>query len=100
MSHTKRRRWFSWSLRGLLALVTLIAVAAGFLKRADSLQRLADLHDHRGLDFAQRSMELRAGETIDPEHALALAKYHRNLADAYRYAAYRPWIIVSEPPLP
>jgi len=89
--------WFRFKLRTLFVVTALIAILAGAIRRAHDLEAEAQRHEDIGLEYAYRSMEIRANDNIDPEVALALAKYHRNLSDAYRQAIYRPWLRVDDP---
>jgi hypothetical protein len=73
-----------------------VGVALMVVRRAQRLESEAQHHELLGIDYAERCLEIRFNDNIDPESAQALAKYHRNLSDAYRAAVYRPWLIVRE----
>ena len=91
MTAKPKRRWFQFSLRGLLATV----LGSTFpLARIAYLHHLADFHQRE----AERLSALpTAGiSVIDKFDALVSQIEHMQLADAYREATYRPWMVVDE----
>jgi len=88
-----KRRWYQFSLRTLFIVTTLAGVFLG--SRGLDYERKAKYHDEqvaRVLRNAARSEgHVILNDTEKGEH-----NDHEFLAQWYRYAARRPWIVVDE----
>ena len=95
-----------YSLRSLMIVVTLVCVLlASFMARANHLKRWADYHDREAERMVESSTEHGLTREMVTEEAKErhvttspfwhIAK-HRQLANEYREAMYRPWVIVEE----
>ena len=93
MAAKPRRRWYQFSLQGLLILVTLTAVALG--GRIEYLRRRALFHERE----AARFHELWSEPSSELDN---LRQYlsHRDIAYEFRAAMNRPWTTVDESPRP
>jgi hypothetical protein len=114
----ERRPWepFRWrlSIRGLLVLVVLVAVALiPFAEsRKEYCRRRILYHSVEELVFLRRILQYersieearRAGLAASPAHLQAieeyrpLAEYHRNQIRRYQRAAYLPWVSLAPDP--
>lgn len=113
-----KRSWFQFSLKGLLILVTAVAILLGwrlaFLKRQAAFHRSErDLHQsemNRCLEISKkRSWEIIEGSgnqedldsaRVDLKKQVELFNFHRDLEFSYSQAIYRPWMLIDETPRP
>lgn len=90
-------------LRTLLILLAvmppLLAIGPLIVGKAAYYQRRAALHDEQAEIIAGKLCppEDRAG-TNTPRYMREYSE-HRKLVEAYRIAAWKPWVFVGEPPL-
>ena len=109
MTFKPKRRWYQFSLRTIFFAVTATCILCGWL--ANYQFRIARAADHEekefwcviGSKFAIRGMvDAETGASMDRHTAKMLreAEEHRRLAEAYRKAAWRPWVIIREIPTP
>ncbi|MBC7857132.1 MAG: hypothetical protein IAF94_27185 [Pirellulaceae bacterium] len=97
MTTRPKRRWFQFSLRTLLVVMTVAAVLAG---RITYLRQRADLHQaeanrlqkHRDFLFSV-SFDVPPAEWERPD---LMEGRHPGLAREYERASWRPWIVVRE----
>jgi hypothetical protein len=109
MPPAAKRRW-SFSLRTLFVVVTVLGLVIGFWVRARSLADIARFHEQqlrvaRDQYYSRDSIEpLRMGEAGWKQLAakyLAFHDWHLAMALKYRRASLRPWLQVepdSTPP--
>ena len=92
---TRNRRWYQFTLRTLLILMTLACLALG--GRIEYLRRRALFHERE----AARFHELWSEPSSDLDN-LRMYLSHRDIAYEFRAAMARPWTIVDEStrPLP
>jgi hypothetical protein len=98
VSDKSKRRWLQFSLKTLLVVMALAGMIFG---RVAYLRHLAEFHRQE----AERwSLQLKgpilrqSGRNND--YPTRVFDYHAQLWLDYSHAAYRPWLIVSEPPEP
>jgi hypothetical protein len=94
-----KRRWFQFSLRAMLMVMTLVAIPLG---RVAYLRQMAAFHDaeqarHLG-EWRQEYASYEKGLGSAAEEARRRERYfhHKTLAAQYRKATYRPWTVVNE----
>ena len=95
-----RRRWFQFSLRTLLVVMTLAAVLTG---RITWLRRMADFHQTEASRL-QKHRDFLSSVSFDTppeewERLDVMEGRHAGLASEYQRASWRPWVMVHEPPL-
>ncbi len=94
-----KRRWFQFSLRTLLLVLTLVCVSLGLKVRADRFHRRAADHWHKFMYFSSiRWVALPLANTLEEEMGFRCAKWHKEKAVACGYATWRPWMRVVETP--
>ena|SRR6185436_16084347 len=88
-----RRRWYQFSLQGLLIVVTLTGAVLG--GRIEYLRRRALFHEREAARFHELWSE--PSSKLDN-----LRQYlsHRDIAYEFRAAMNRPWTTVDESPRP
>ena len=93
MAAKPRRRWYQFSLQGLLIVVTLTAAVLG--GRIEFLRRRALFHEREAARFHELWSE--PSSKLDN-----LRQYlsHRDIAYEFRAAMNRPWTTVDESPRP
>lgn len=108
------RRWFQFSIRSLLIVITVVSVAAG---RTTYLQRQAGFHENeakqirakmdREFEIEKVRREAREREQNFYPCSLSLPgsredwerlEVHKYLMRQYRRALFRPWTTVNESP--
>ena len=96
-----KRRWFQFSLRAMLIVMTLVTIPLG---RVAYLRQMALFHDraqarHLG-EWRQEYASYEKGLSSAAEEARKRELYfhHKTLAAQYRKAIYRPWTVVTEAP--
>ena len=105
MNAKPKRRWYQFSLRTLLILMAIVSVLCGWV--ANYQYRMARAADHEekkmwclmGCRFSIRGMvDAETGASMDRHTAemLRQAGEHQRLAEAYREAAWQPWVVVRE----
>ena len=91
-----KRRWFQFSVKTLIVVITLVGIVFG---RVAYLRHMAEFHRRE----AERwSLQLK-GPILngrDKDYPTRVFDYHGRLWLDYSHAAYRPWVIVYEPPEP
>jgi hypothetical protein len=92
MAPKSKRPWYQFSLKTLLVLISVICIALGFTIRAIPLLRLAKEHEEYSRRLAGLSDNYFMGEAAKKGEVK-----HRDLATAYRRAAWNPWIKVPNP---
>ena len=92
-SQTPQRRWYQFSLRALLVVLTLTAAVLG--GRIEYLRRSALFHEREAARFHELWLE----PSSDLEN-LRLYLSHRDIAYEFRSAMSRPWNMVDETPRP
>jgi hypothetical protein len=101
MNVKPKRRWFQFSLRAMLMVMTLVAIPLG---RVAYLRQMAVFHDGeraRCLVVWRQEYELfdkGSGSAASEAQKREVYFHHKTLADQYRKAAYRPWTVVNEVP--
>ncbi|MGI8979629.1 MAG: hypothetical protein ACR2FY_10410 [Pirellulaceae bacterium] len=102
---------------GLRALLVVVAtVSALLVGRIEYLRGWAEFHEREARRYADMIGTYRNITPLEVDSALEVAAenpddcrldhkfhvvfHHRATADRYHQAAYRPWTIVHEPPLP
>ena len=88
-----KRRWYQFSLRALLVVMTLTAAALG--GRIEYLRHCALFHE-REAARVQKLWSEPASELDD----LRMYLSHTEIAAEFRSAMSRPWTIVDESPRP
>jgi hypothetical protein len=99
---------FRFSIRSLLIVTTLIAVALAVGLHGWRMEKLARLHTREAELVAQRRATLLTTSVIPIRPHLAWEEYdrqerwHLQLASEYRQRVWRPWLSVTRPspPLP
>lgn len=103
MSATSKPRWFQFSLRTLLIVMT---VAAMLTARIAYVRRMADYHAAETKRLQQHRMWLLTVSFHTPQVEWQrlddMEARHSDLASQYQQATWRPWMIVheSQSPLP
>jgi hypothetical protein len=103
MTAKPKRLWFQFSLRTLLAVMTVAAVLTG---RITYLRRMANYHQGETKRLQQHRHFLNSVSfDTPPEEWLrldAMEARHAGLVNEYERASWRPWVIVQEsvPPGP
>lgn len=97
MVFTLKRRWFQFSLRTLLLVMT---VAALFMGRVVYLRKMADFH-HAETEQLQKHRQFLNSVSFDTpqEEWLRLDDMearHVGLANEYEGAVWQPWKIVND----
>jgi hypothetical protein len=90
-SSALKRRWHQFTLRGLLIVVTVTAVALG--GRIEYLRRMAVYHEREAARYQAMDFDL---------EILQKSLSHQEIAREFRAAITRPWRTVDESlrPLP
>jgi len=89
-----KRRWFQFSLKTLLVLVTTVSILLGL--RLAYLRRQADFHAREAERFQHRAQSLDRNTLVWESNDWQMHSHHRRLADDYRAAISRPWILIDE----
>ena len=98
-----KRRWYQYSLRTLLLVVTVVGLVLG---RIEYLRRKAAYHSGEARkhfatfrqrtrlseDEARRDIAYARHDDADARGAL----HHLELAEQFEFARYYPWVLVSE----
>ena len=92
MARQPNRHLYQFSLKTLLLVISVICIALGFTIRAIPLLGLANEHE----EYSRRLDGLSDGGYLG-EAAKKGADEHRDLASAYRRAAWNLWIKVPKP---
>ncbi|MBC7854532.1 MAG: hypothetical protein IAF94_13950 [Pirellulaceae bacterium] len=96
MTEPSHRRWFQFSLRKLLLVVTLFAMVLGF--RVACLRYVADYHRKEAesrLAWLRRT-DRSPQEEEDYNSYKGWLNWHIRWRDAYDKAVYQPWKLVEE----
>ncbi len=89
MSLNSKCRWYQFSLRMLLLLVTVVGILIG--SRLSYLRWQADFHAAEADRLAHKKRAVERDYFVwNPQEWLAYA-HHRRLANEYRTALCRPW---------
>jgi hypothetical protein len=109
-----KKRWFSFSLRSLLIIVTIIATVLGLLARVKHFRNLAALHHFKAMHAGHPAAAIQ--RPVDPQwdwkfstqtkmdrttiaEASPLwqaSQYHAELRDIYFDTASQPWLPLSK----
>jgi hypothetical protein len=94
-----------YSLRSLMIVVTLAAGVAAYAGNAIQCQKKATFHEREAAVISERLCNTRPPAYVYPDLKSRgrdhdLAWHHFDLAEAYRKAAWQPWLIVGETPAP
>ena len=103
-----KRRWFQFSLKALLVVLTLLCVFVG--GRIEYLRRWAAFHGREVQILVSRLRELtepnpgvggtrmaKDGTNLDDLTRLAAElSYHQKMQRRYSAAIYRPWTLVND----
>jgi hypothetical protein len=109
MDATSKRRWYQFSLRALLIGVTVTSILCGWVANYRFRMASAAGHEEKamwcriGSKYSIRGMvDAETGALMDRHTAESLreAVEHEHLAEAYRQAAWQPWIVIRETPAP
>jgi hypothetical protein len=91
MATAPKRRWYQFSLKTLLVVVTALSIVLGL--RIAYLRRQADFHareaeriGHHAQYFDRNTLVWQGTEY----------SHHRRLADEYHSALHRPWSLIDE----
>ncbi len=94
MNDKPKRRWYQFSLKMMLVVMTLAGIV---LARVAYLRQLAAFHEHEAERYAWKleSDEVGYNQTMAVQDREML-RLHTTLATRFRNAVYRPWTIVDE----
>ena len=92
-----------YSLRSLMIVVTLACVAAAYAGNVAYYQKQAAFHEREVDALMVRLCPTGPSVYTSSEEIrrdLKLRNYHGRLMDAYRNAAWKPWVVIREAPAP
>jgi hypothetical protein len=84
-------------------VVTLAAMVAAWVGHAAYCEKQASVHEREYNALGARLCPTGPSVYANSEeisHDRKLIRHHGRLVDAYRKAAWRPWVVVRETPLP